>query len=241
MSLEKQARPRKRPTTKAAIERLTELAEQGVTEEELAAEAATLLGSSSFQTVDVPHFHYPSRQEIGNAHVRMVKMLKPECNADKMRALGLPESDACQRGKMTPLNWYENCPHEPYMTFSEKKARKPILEPILDNGQETGRHRITDYEEEVWVEKAPNTRQVAVNRRINSGLGMNDALMKGFRLPSTSFCDYPECWSQDIVVKSKYGNYCSDIQARYVAADARQVKLFVDGERRADQIAGVSL
>lgn len=193
-------------------------------------------------TIEVPHFHLQARLEIGTP-MRMMKLLRPRCDEEKMRALGLPESDACQSGKQTREDWHERCPHQPYVELARRASKTPNLVPILDeDGNKTGRSKIADWSEEVWFEEKPNIVQVTISKRVNSYLGLNDALAKGFRVPSTPFCEYIDCYSQDIIIETKYGKYCNEMQARYVAADARSIKLdATNAERRYDQVMGVPL
>lgn len=247
--------PRPRAARKAErtaadeISYLAELAASGeLDEDELLAEATRVLGSMTaitanpfFSPVEIPHLHRPARQEIGTAHLRMVKLAVPVCNAAKMRALGLPEEAACQRGQLTPLLWYRDCPHKPYFNIRQQTSKEPVTEPILDTeGNPTGRLKILGYTEEIWLAETPSDRQIAVNKRINSGLGLNDALTKGYRQFTVPFCEYIECYSQDITHRSdRYGNYCSEMQLRYVAADARAVLMHTDPERRFDQVMSV--
>lgn len=198
------------------------------------------------QVASLRRFGLPSRPEIGSAQ-RTIKMQRPVCNEQTMAALGRPETEACQAKHNFVPRWWEKCTHGPYFSYAERPVNEPILEAIVDEqGNDTGRFKILGRKEELYLEEVPNLVQVAVSARVNSGLGYHDALAKGFRLPEecgiAPFCDYRDCWSQDVIVHSQWGNYCSEPQARYVGANEDETLLLhTDARRQRSQIAKVAL
>lgn len=174
---------------------------------------------------------------------RAIKMLRPSCLETDRE--GRP-TGGCQSEANLPSDWWRLClsrGHDPYISVVERTERKPKLsEP-----DEQGRRQVEGHEEVVWYEEHPNLAEVVVNIRVNSGQGVEKARRKGFVLPEerglAPFCQYWGCWSQDIKVRSgRFGDYCSDAQARVVAADYMGRHLEVlQPEKREEQLASISL
>lgn len=169
---------------------------------------------------------------------RYVKMLRPRCKE-------------CQREPNVPADWYNHCPHNPYMGLREVKT----LVPRYSEPDEEGRRTVLGVDEKVHWETRPNLTQVAVSVRVNSGNAVERAQRKGNIFPEdlrcpeyphgiAPFCEFRECMSQDIKYITPYGNFCDEMQAKLVQADFHGTVLEIgfdqkSAEKRRRQLAEI--
>lgn len=143
--------------------------------------------------------------------LRGVVMLRPIC-------------DECQDGEVA-YDWFVTCEHDPYVGIREKRVEVPIYsEP-----QEDGSRIIERMEERVSWEPWPNFAEATVDRRVNSGNGVERARRKGWILPEelrseaypngiAPMCQFRGCRWQDGLVHYRNGSYCREIEARIVGS-----------------------
>lgn len=95
----------------------------------------------------------------------------------------------------------------------------------------------------------PHLKQVAFEMKINSNSGLDRAIRKGGRLPEDvglkPYCQYRDCWSQDVKYKTRWGDYCSrDHAALVILREEEQVvwaPFDEDSRRRRAQIDNVQI
>lgn len=168
---------------------------------------------------DLRRLEWKARTGLSLARVgRAIKMMKPLC-------------EPCQR---LGGQWWENCEHDPYYSHVEREINEPVIEEHEDGTREIVGRRVTVVEDVV-----PNIRQIGTMRNQSSGVGVEKALAKGFKhLPDMGIqpmCEYLNCFSHDIAVRSRYGNFCSEGQARQVALRVLEKPVEIHNPRRAKQ------
>lgn len=163
-----------------------------------------------------------------NSAQRMLKMMAPVCPNSRI------EYDVTTDGRRVPKQtgptsvncqlagrgWWTECEargHDPYFTTTKWYTSVDVLD---EQGLVTGTKRVPHEE------RVPNVRQVAINRRINSGRGAVIAQQdKGFRrlrdFDYEEVCQFRNCQKPiDPRARSKaFGDYCSPYHLRLVAAD----------------------
>lgn len=153
-----------------------------------------------------------------------------------------PHCDICQVPNH-PINWAFNCEHNPYVTEREV----PVREPIIEVNEETGEKLITGEKTKLVLEESPNFTQIPMGKRYDNGNAFRIARELGMKMPEelgfAPFCQYRDCWSQDLKVKTAmYGSYCSEAHAKLVMAEELEIFLDVtDEKRRAQQLAGINV
>lgn len=167
---------------------------------------------------------------------RTIKMLQPVCpNA----AVG----DGCENKEYGA--WWVACEqngHNPYFQIEEVKHQTPIV-----SESESGRKLVTGHQEEVELIETVRTNQVALYERVNSKQGVEDKrFFHGWKMPEdmgyAPMCEFRNCFAPFPEVKTRYGAFCSEEQARMVIADERHVVLEVMlPDKRADQIEGITI
>jgi hypothetical protein len=179
---------------------------------------------------------------------KSITMLRPQCAI-------------CQRADNAPVDWYVDCPHDPYVTMIQQEYDEPQMEPVLDaDGEATGEQRIVGVEKKVRFIPHPNRCEVAESARINSGNGVYWARqLKGKILPSelrnnlypngiADTCQFRDCHQQTGLVEyAGLGMFCREIEAKMVMQDQNRtsVKAMEIGwnressEKRESQIAGI--
>ncbi len=159
---------------------------------------------------------------------RTVKMLFPRC-------------EVCQAPENVRPRWWETCEHSPYQTHSERPETTPTLD-TLDDGTVVK----TGEQTRIVYETGWNLVQIKLSERVNSGRGIERARAKGMLLPEekglSPFCQYFDCWSQDIRYRTAHGDYCNERQAKEIAleeiGEAREVH---DERKAAEQLARIAL
>lgn len=163
--------------------------------------------------------------------LRSVKMLYPRC-------------EVCQDPANIRPRWWETCSHDPYYSVTEETITEPIIE-INDQGE----REIVDRKQRIVQHRHPNLKQVAVHLRLNSGGEVPRRRAQGYIFPEEHpteplkpFCQYHDCWSQSIEVRSPaYGDYCSKEQAQMVGLDYQEKPVHVDQGKRTQQLREVVL
>lgn len=175
---------------------------------------------------------------------RGVTMLRPIC-------------DVCQSGHNVAWNWYETCPHDPYVGIRTESRSVPIYRDADDG---SGEKIVERMEERSRIYPWPNFANVTVSTRVNSGQGVAKAKNKGFILlheltGSEAFpdgiapmCEYRDCqWQEDLKVY-KWGTFCREQEARMVGIDEEALDDALEvgfnaqsTSRRNRQIASVSI
>lgn len=147
---------------------------------------------------------------------REVKLLRPECVDCEKAAGGLRYLD--------PL-WFENCPHDPYVSIAQVQTKVPIYEP-LDPANPSGPQRIVREEVQVTFVPKPNWTSATHASGVNKGRGVHKALWKGCIYPqqlrSPIFpegikmrCMFRDCYSEDIK-QYQSGWFCREYEAKMV-------------------------
>lgn len=181
---------------------------------------------------------------------REIKVSYPSCTEQKMLVLGLPPDQACQLPHNIHAAWWVDCDaagHQPYFSLTRQSMRRPQL--VEDS---PGRYKLLGYdEEEVWFEQSPNLTQITLSDRVNSGVGLALYSVVGYVLPEVigvaPFCQFRDCWAQDIKIRHEiYGDYCSETQAKLIAADIDGIRLEVMThdyalEKRKKQLAAINV
>lgn len=167
---------------------------------------------------------------------RTIKMIQPVCpNA----AVGAGCADK-EYGA-----WWVKCEeagHNPYYQVEEVKTQIPII-----SESESGRKLVTGHEEEIELVESVRTNQVAYYNRVNSKQGVEQKrFFHGWKLPEemgyAPMCEFRNCYAAFPEVKTRYGNYCNEEEARMVIADERHVVLEVMlPDKRQDQIEGIAI
>ena len=179
---------------------------------------------------------------------RSLKMLRPVCRV-------------CQAGDNVPGDWFKSCTHDPYMAVGETKVPVTVYEDIVDEkGEPTGTRTIIGVEHTVEFKSVPNWVETTLSTRVNSGKGLGMAEAKGFiqpfdlRTPAypdgiAPVCQFRECYAQRTpegkpLLRTRWGDYCREVEARMVGADERgtvlEVGPNVPGKRNA-QLEAISI
>lgn len=118
-----------------------------------------------------PPSSYPGRRATKMKPCsREVKLLRPSCKECAERVGGK---------KYLPWNWQDSCPHDPYVTLTERPVTKPIYEDVIETVTRTvtkqrpvlndegeprkgpgGRVVMEDYEEELSEQRATGAKRV---------------------------------------------------------------------------------
>lgn len=169
---------------------------------------------------------------------RMVKMSKPSCPSRKDEN-GEIIFEGCQDSGV--YQWWNTCTHGPYTSTVERRNVKTLTEDMED-----GTRRVTGKEEIRFEVETPNLVQVPLSLRVNSGRSIDNKKALGYLMPEdlgfASFCQFVDCWSQEITHRTAYGNYCCEWQAKTIAADENEDKLeILDAKKRQRQLAQVAV
>lgn len=175
---------------------------------------------------------------------RTVKLARPICQS--VIENGVTTFLGCEDATIITSAWWEKCPHNPYESTITMRSATTKTEPVtMEDG--TVRHKVVGTEVMTWEEQRPNFMQVANSRRINSGravehfrtrLGWKHADEVGY----APFCQFSDCWSQDIKFRTSHGDYCSENQAKLIAADENEDQLeILEPKKRARQLAAIGL
>lgn len=175
---------------------------------------------------------------------RTIKMLRPVCpetiNLDTGTA-----SPGCETKEKDFGAWWIKCEekgHNPYVQAFERPVRTPVIEE-----QENGRKLIVGYTEEIELKESPRTTQVPLGTRFNSGSLLEEKkFFHGYKYPEelgyAPMCEFRNCFAPNPEVKTRYGAYCREEEARMVTADQRHVVLEVmNPEKRATQIEEINV
>lgn len=172
--------------------------------------------------------------------LREVKMMYPSCPSNPDTGF-----EGCEDRMDIPRDWWNHCEHDPYYTDTMRVERKAVTE-VDEDGVQT----VTGYTEKFIPERKPNLTQVGLSIRQNSAKGIDKARRRGWILPEehpsdplAPFCQFRDCWSQDLNVRSPiYGDYCMELQAKAIAMDQNGKTVEVLAEsKRAEQLRNVNL
>ena len=168
---------------------------------------------------------------------REIKMLRPACK-DCAEAVG--------GKKFLPPRWQESCPHDPYVSISERPVTSPVYEDVLDlDGKPTGAKRVIGSETIVHYEPRPNWVSITHAGGVNKGRGVDRALRRGYIYPQMlrspvwpggikRRCQFRECYSEDI---QRYANgwFCRREEAGLVRISDSSESYQVDFDERSRQ------
>lgn len=166
---------------------------------------------------------------------RTLKMIQPVC----------PESAAGSGCEMLYGAWWIECDkkgHNPYFQVGEVKTNIPEIAE-----SESGRKLVTGYKEEIELVESVRTNQVPYTDRVGSKQMPEDKrFFHGWKFPEelgfAPMCQFRNCYEAFPEVKTRYGDYCREEEARMVIADERHVVLEVMlPEKRQDQIEGITI
>lgn len=165
-----------------------------------------------------------------------IKMLRPVCRTC--------EEEVGGKKYLAPL-WFEECPHDPYVSYAEKPVQQPVYEPV-DAENPNGPKRIVKVDTIVTIEPKPNWTSVTHGGGVNSGRGMTRALWKGFIYPqqlrSPMFpngikrrCQFRDCYAED-VKRYENGWFCREIEAKLVKLSDSEETFQVNFDRRSEKL-----
>lgn len=136
---------------------------------------------------------------------RAVKMIEARC-------------DDCQ-AQGNPL-WFQTCEHDPYHSTQTVEQTTPILEE-----DEDGNQIVVGETKKILYKRQPNVTQVPVLTRVGSGLQVQEALSRGWKLPEqvdpndkkhlgyAPMCQFSNCYSPNPQHKYRHGDYCNNEHA----------------------------
>jgi hypothetical protein len=165
---------------------------------------------------------------------RTLKMIQPVC----------PESakgSGCET--QYDVAWWKHCEeagHNPYYQVGEEVIRTPIIAE-----SESGRKLITGYDEEIELVESVRTNQVPFYNRVGSKQAPEEKhFFHGWKYPEelgyAPMCEFRNCYAPNPGIKTRFGMYCREEEARIVIADERHVVLEVMlPEKRTDQLEGI--
>jgi hypothetical protein len=180
---------------------------------------------------------------------RAIKMLVPRC--DECQKTGMPQ-------------WWEKCQHNPYTA----NVRTDVVTPVIKCnvcGEELPEGTFTHCGGQDFVQEgektkpsfrpAPNLREVRMGAESNGGQSLGLARAKGW-LPVhekgiAPMCEFSRCYEpltdetgkpRRGAVKTNYGNYCCEEEAKLVALQEgdEAIEVFNNAKRRS-QLEGISL
>lgn len=147
---------------------------------------------------------------------REIKMLRPICAICEEQVGGV---------KFLAPNWFEDCPHDPYVGVRERRVTQPIYEPV-DPEDPDGPKRITGMDTIVSTEPVPNWVSITHGGGVNKGRGVDRMLRRGYIFPQQlkspiwpnglkRRCQFRECYAEDL---TKYVNgwFCRKEEAQLV-------------------------
>lgn len=153
----------------------------------------------------------------GNAALRADKMVRPTCKE-------------CQIGLDTPRDWAEHCEHDPYWSLQPKVIKTPVYAT-----DEDGDMVLTETVTRTKMIRVPNITEVTNSVRHNDGEGRKKMQAKGFKLVTevgiAPMCEMYGCGKAWPVVRTEYGDYCSQGHAKLCIADITEVKFTVNDPR----------
>jgi hypothetical protein len=157
-------------------------------------------------------------RRAGNLRVglRCITMVRPIC------------IDGCQDGVDVPLDWYLECPHDPYVGKKQSINQVPIYSEPLEDGSVT----LVEMQDRISWETWPHFVEVALDIQVNSGRGVERSRRKGRILPEelrspvypngiAPMCQFRGCRWQHGLKEYKWGVFCREIEARAIGAVAR--------------------
>lgn len=157
--------------------------------------------------------HRPSRPDLG-AGGRTLKVMRPMCHTDESRGF-----IGCQEKYQNAVGWWDQCDHDPYysVVIEEIKVDEWDEEPDADgNYAHLGTKKIRRKRE------VANIGQLTLSPRHGGLVAVQQKMArKGFILPEEHptrprkpYCQFRDCYSQDIKFKTSAGWYCRGDQAR---------------------------
>ena len=175
----------------------------------------------------IPGFSQGVRQ---NSAVRMMKLIAPVCpnsqvewedtpTGRRKKSKG-PDAQNCQ---LEGGQWWLRCEergHNPYFQTVVWYTKHDVVNPetSLVTGTEKREHRLT----------RPNVVQVPISRRLHQGQGVRNSIANKGRkrlgdLGYAEVCQFRNCQKPvNPTCRSKaYGDYCSPLHLRLIAADAQ--------------------
>lgn len=177
---------------------------------------ATIIKYSAADKKKYKSFEWAGRGK-GSAALRASKMVRPICNE-------------CQVGLDTPINWFEKCEHDPYWSLSPKVLKTPVYET-----DEDGDMILKQTDVRTKMLRVPNVTEVVNSARSNDGKGIEKMQKKGFKhFPEVNLapmCEMYGCGRPWPVVRTEYGDYCTENHAKLCVADITEVKFTVNDPR----------
>lgn len=177
---------------------------------------------------------------------REIKMLRPVCRICEEAAGGKKYLDP---------NWYEVCPHDPYVSYGEKIVPQPVYEPV-DPSKPDGPRRIARVEQIATIEPHPNWVSVTHGGGVNKGRGVDKALRKGYIYPQMlrsplypngirRRCQFRSCFAED-VKRFVNGWFCREQEAKLVRLSDQEQTYQVNFDQRSgkfqeDQLNAISV
>lgn len=151
--------------------------------------------------------------------------VSPPARINALRVVNLvrPACAVCQGPEGPGGRWWENCEHDPYWS-SQVKATKKTSWETDEEGDEV--------EKEVVVKRkrtrVPNLVEVAWNRGSNAGIGPqlfknNKGFVDMEAIGLAPRCMISGCVNAWPGIETAEGRFCSEIHARLVAADEREI------------------
>jgi len=191
-----------------------------------------------------------------HSNIRSVKMMDPRCRTNPETGIEGCEDKPGAYGSL----WWKTCPHDPYHRLERHEENRPTLVEICASCEKAeadhdGSHTfersgrllqsgLTTY---VWFSEEPNLRQVQLTPRVGGTLyGLDPVIWRrgnGWIMPNehttkplVEFCEYHNCWCQNIVVRDpEYGNYCKESAAKRVKLDMKGKSIEAYNQEKLDE------
>lgn len=165
---------------------------------------------------------------------REIKLLRPICRTC---------ADAVGGKVFLQPGWWNDCTHDPYISYRSVQRKRPIYEEVRDDrGNPTGTKKIVGEETFEEMEATPNWAQVAQDKGKDYGRKVNQALARGFIYPQQlrspvwpngikRRCQFRDCFAED-VKKYNSGWFCRPLEAKLVRANDKSIILEIGGFSR---------
>lgn len=167
------------------------------------------------------------------AHGREIKMLRPACKTCEDNFGGT---------KFVPRGWQNDCPHDPFVSYSERPVQSPKYETDDD-----GVKRLVGTETVMQQIATPNWVSISQDAGINAGRGPQRALQRGYIFPQQlrsplwpegikRRCNFRECFKEDLRYYQGVGWFCSPEEAALVmASDEEETMVTAPFGRKAEK------
>lgn len=147
----------------------------------------------------------------------------------------------CSICKPSGGQWWKTCRHDPYHSEAIVDEVQLITDPQPDGSEVVLDRKLIQRRMTTL-----NVIEVAYEKKVNSGLGPAAAIARGAKhlheLNYRPVCEFNGCYEPDPQVKTRYGNYCCEYEAKLIAARFRGIPLSItDNDIKARQLEAINL